>query len=133
MRNYVSSRWEIGQSKCLFQYQITGFFTLNHTYFSIWNDVMGQLRLGIKLKKVDYSKTPTEFELTPYEMLMDDIRKRSYKLNPTEITLKVKTDAKDIILDFIRSRPPLKAASKRILPPRIKNSTPMELLMEVKT
>ena len=94
---------------------------------------MGQLRLGIKLKKVDYSKTPTEFELTPYEMLMDDIRKRSYKLNPTEITLKVKTDAKDIILDFIRSRPPLKAASKRILPPRIKNSTPMELLMEVKT
>jgi hypothetical protein len=23
---------------------------------------------------VDYSKTPTEFELTPYEMLMDDIR-----------------------------------------------------------
>ena len=129
----MSSRWEIGQSKCLFQYQITGFFTLNHTDFSIWNDVMGQLRLGIKLKKVDYSKTPTEFELTPYEMLMDDIRKRSYKLNPTEITLKVKTDAKDIILDFIRSRPPLKAASKRILPPRIKNSTPMELLMEVKT
>ena len=92
---------------------------------------MGQLRQGIKLRKVDYSKTPTEFEMTPYEMLMADIRKRSYKLNPTEITQKVKTDAKDVILDFIRSRHPLKPASKRVLTPRKKDSTPMELLMEV--
>ena len=104
---------------------------LNKLIFSIWTDVMGQLRQGIKLRKVDYSKTPTEFEMTPYEMLMADIRKRSYKLNPTEIPQKVKTDAKDVILDFIRSRPPLKPASKRVLPPRKKDSTPMELLMEV--
>merc|ERR1719427_884537 len=91
---------------------------------------MSQLRQGIKLKKVEFSRTPTEFEMTPYEMLMADIRKRSYKLNPTEIPPKVKTDAKDIILDFIRSRPPLKPAAKRVLPPRTKDSTPMELLME---
>jgi len=97
---------------------------------NIWNDVMGQLRQGIKLRTVDFSKTPTEFEMTPYEMLMADIRKRCHKLNPTEIPLKMKTDAKDIILDFIRSRPPLKSASKRVLPPRKKVSTPMELLME---
>jgi len=97
---------------------------------NIWSDVMDQLRRGIKLRKVEYSKTPTEFELTPYEMLMADIRKRSYKLNPTEIPPKVKTDAKDIILEFIRSRPPLKPASHRVLPPRKKDSTPMELLME---
>eukprot|EP00092_Neocalanus_flemingeri_P014386 GFUD01015518.1.p1 GENE.GFUD01015518.1~~GFUD01015518.1.p1 ORF type:complete len:691 (-),score=152.70 GFUD01015518.1:104-2176(-) len=97
---------------------------------NIWSDVMGQLRQGIKLKKVEYSKTPTEFELTPYEMLMDDVRKRSYKLKQTEIPLKVKTDAKDVILDFIRSRPPLKSASRRVLPPRKKELTPMELLME---
>jgi len=97
---------------------------------NIWSDVMGQLRRGIKLRKVEYSKTPTEFEMTPYEMLMADIKKRSYKLNPTEIPLKVKTDAKDVILEFIRSRPPLKSASSRVLPPRKKDSTPMELLME---
>ena len=92
---------------------------------------MGQLRRGIKLRKVEYSKTPTEFELTPYEMLMADIRKRSYKLNPTEIPPKVKTDAKDMILEFIRSRPPLKPVSHRVLPARKKDSTPMELLLEV--
>ena len=92
---------------------------------------MSQLRQGIKLRKVEYSRTPTEFELTPYEMLMADIRKRSYKLNPTEIPPKVKTDAKDIILEFIRSRPPLKSASSRVLQPKKKDSTPMELLMEV--
>jgi len=97
---------------------------------SIWSDVMGQLRRGIKLRKVEYSKTPTEFELTPYEMLMADIRKRSYKLNPTEIPPKVKTDAKDMILEFIRSRPPLKPVSHRVLPARKKDSTPMELLLE---
>jgi spire-like protein len=97
---------------------------------NIWSDVMGQLRRGIKLRKVEYSKTPTEFELTPYEMLMADIRKKSYKLNPTTLPLRVKTDAKDVILDFIRSRPPLKPASKRVLPPRKKDSTPMELLLE---
>jgi len=97
---------------------------------NIWTDVMSQLRQGIKLRKVEYSRTPTEFELTPYEMLMADIRKRSYKLNPTEIPPKVKTDAKDIILEFIRSRPPLKSASSRVLQPKKKDSTPMELLME---
>ena len=91
---------------------------------------MGELRRGIKLKKVTYSKTPSEFGLTPYEMLMSDIRK-SKKLNPTKIPPKVKTDAKDLILDFIRSRPPLKKASNRKLAPRVKLTTPMEDLMEV--
>ena len=91
---------------------------------------MGELRRGIKLKKVTFSKTPSEFGLTPYEMLMSDIRKR-VKLNRTKIPPKVKTDAKDIILDFIRSRPPLKKASNRELAPRVKETTPMEDLMEV--
>ena len=42
--------------------------------FSLWAQMMQQLRQGIKLKKVDYSKTPSEYGMTPYEMLMDDIR-----------------------------------------------------------
>ena len=99
-------------------------------FFSIWSDVMGELRRGIQLKKVTFSKTPSEFGLTPYEMLMSDIRKR-VKLNPTKIPPKVKTDAKDIILEFIRSRPPLKKASNRKLAPRVKDTTPMEDLLEV--
>ena len=99
---------------------------------SIWSDVMGELRTGIKLKKVSFSKTPSEFGLTPYEMLMSDIRKQSVKLNPTKIPPKVKTDAKDIILEFIRSRPPLRKASNRKLAPRVKKTTPMEDLMEVR-
>merc|ERR1719400_1232709 len=97
---------------------------------NIWSDVMGELRTGIKLKKVSFSKTPSEFGLTPYEMLMSDIRKQSVKLNPTKIPPKVKTDAKDIILEFIRSRPPLRKASNRKLKPRVKKTTPMEDLME---
>ena len=92
---------------------------------------MGELRTGIKLKKVSFSKTPSEFGLTPYEMLMSDIRKQSVKLNPTKIPPKVKTDAKDIILEFIRSRPPLRKASNRTLAPRVKQTTPVEDLMEV--
>ena len=41
---------------------------------------MQELRQGVKLKKTDYTKTPFEYELTPYEMLMDDIRSRRYSL-----------------------------------------------------
>ena len=92
---------------------------------------MVELRNGIKLKKVTFSKTPTEYEMTPYEMLMADIRKKK-KLNPTRIPPRVKTDAKDLILDFIRSRPPLKPAASRKLAPKVDDSTPMEKLMQVK-
>jgi spire-like protein len=40
----------------------------------LWDQAMGDLRNGVKLKKTDFTKTPIEFALTPYEMLMDDIR-----------------------------------------------------------
>ena len=80
---------------------------------------MNELRHGVKLKKTDYTKTPIEYALTPYEMLMDDIRSRRYKLNKVmvdgELPPKVKKDAHDIILEFIRSRPPLKPVSIGIL------------------
>lgn len=74
--------------------------------------VIRELRHGVKLKKVVYSRTPIEYELTPYEILMDDIRSRRYKLNKVmingNIPAPVKKDAHAIILEFIRSRPPLK-------------------------
>lgn len=48
-----------------------------------WVQVMRGLREGVKLKKVQerqYNPLPIEFQLTPYEMLMDDIRSKRYKL-----------------------------------------------------
>lgn len=98
-----------------------------------WSHIMHQLRQGIKLKKVEFSKTPTEFALTPYEMLMDDIRSARFKLHhiDTPPTRRVNSDAREQILDFIRSRPPLKPASQRVLQPRRrKESTARELILE---
>ena len=81
---------------------------------------MNELRHGVKLKKTDHTKTPIEYALTPYEMLMDDIRSRRYKLNKVmvdgDLPHKVKKDAHDIILEFIRSRPPLKPVSIGLAP-----------------
>ncbi|XP_072013667.1 protein spire homolog 1-like isoform X2 [Amphiura filiformis] len=81
----------------------------------IWMMVLQSLRHGVQLKKVterECTKAPIEYELTPYEIMMDDIRSRRYQLNKImvngDIPPRVKKEAHDIILDFIRSRPPLK-------------------------
>ncbi|KAF7269355.1 spire type actin nucleation factor isoform X2 [Rhynchophorus ferrugineus] len=106
-----------------------------------WVQVMGELRtvfvLGVKLKKVNYSKAPIEYELTPYEILMKDIRNCRYNLRKImvngDIPSRVSKDAHAIILDFIRSRPPLKKVSDRKLPPQSKTLTPREqLLLSIK-
>ena len=78
----------------------------------LWRQILKDLRTGVKLKKVDYTKTPVEYELTPYEVLMEDIRARKFTLNKImvdgELPPRIKKDAHDIILHFIRNRPPLK-------------------------
>ncbi|KAB7502337.1 Protein spire [Armadillidium nasatum] len=67
-------------------------------------------------------------------MLMEDIRSRRYTLNKVmvngDIPPRLKKDAHAIILDFIRSRPPLKKVSERNLPPLQKVFSPRELLMD---
>ncbi|XP_022254835.1 protein spire homolog 1-like [Limulus polyphemus] len=90
----------------------------------LWIQVIKELRQGVKLKKVDFDSHPQhsiEYELTPYEMLLDDIRSRRYKLNKVmvngDIPPRVKKDAHALILEFIRSRPPLVPVSERKLPP----------------
>lgn len=121
----------------------------------LWVQLMRELRHGVKLKKVEekqFNPLPTEYQLTPFEMLMQDIRARNYKLrkvmvsegrgrgcsdgpplhcSPTGLSLwaspnsslpgplqvdgdippRVKKDAHELILDFIRSRPPLRQVS----------------------
>ncbi|KAF2897177.1 hypothetical protein ILUMI_09005 [Ignelater luminosus] len=98
-----------------------------------WVQVIAELRMGVKLRKVHYSRAPIEYELTPYEILMKDIRACRYNLRKImvdgDIPYKVTKDAHAIILEFIRSRPPLKKASDRKLPPQPKNLTPREQLM----
>ncbi|XP_022237370.1 protein spire homolog 1-like [Limulus polyphemus] len=90
----------------------------------LWMQVIKELRQGVKLKKVDFHSHPQhsiEYELTPFEMLLDDIRSQRYKLNKVmvngDIPPRVKKDAHALILEFIRSRPPLVPVSKRKLPP----------------
>ncbi|XP_020293014.1 protein spire isoform X2 [Pseudomyrmex gracilis] len=103
-----------------------------------WVQVISELRRGVKLKKVEAnlgSRASREqgnrpdYKMTPYEILMDDIRERRYHLRKTPPTSS-KKDAHAIILEFIRSRPPLKKASERRLRPLQKEYTLRELLME---
>lgn len=54
-----------------------------------WVQVMRDLRDGVKLKKVQerqYNPLPIEYQLTPYEMLMDDIRSKRYKLRKVMVS-----------------------------------------------
>merc|ERR1719341_1352573 len=72
--------------------------------------------------------------MTPYEMLMDDVRTRKYRLSPVSVSVPPKSvqarkDARDIILDFIRSRPPLKPAANRKLAERVEEVTVHDSLL----
>uniref|UniRef100_A0A8C4FGJ6 KIND domain-containing protein n=1 Tax=Dicentrarchus labrax TaxID=13489 RepID=A0A8C4FGJ6_DICLA len=96
-----------------------------HREARFWVQVMRDLRDGVKLKKVQerqYNPLPIEYQLTPYEMLMDDIRSKRYKLRKVmingDIPPKLKKSAHEVILEFIRSRPPLNPVSARKLKPQ---------------
>uniref|UniRef100_A0A8C9WGR5 Spire-type actin nucleation factor 1a n=1 Tax=Scleropages formosus TaxID=113540 RepID=A0A8C9WGR5_SCLFO len=96
----------------------------NADWARFWVQVMRDLRNGVKLKKVQerqYNPLPIEFQLTPYEMLMDDIRSKRYKLRKVmvngDIPPRLKKSAHEIILEFIRSRPPLNPVAARKLKP----------------
>ncbi|XP_077951664.1 protein spire homolog 1 isoform X3 [Gasterosteus aculeatus] len=97
----------------------------NADWARFWVQVMRDLREGVKLKKVQerqYNPLPIEYQLTPYEMLMDDIRSKRYKLRKVmvngSIPQRLKKSAHEVILDFIRSRPPLNPVSARKLKPQ---------------
>ncbi|XP_075952681.1 protein spire homolog 1 [Anarhichas minor] len=97
----------------------------NDDWARFWVQVMRSLREGVKLKKVQdrqYNPLPIEYQLTPYEMLMDDIKSQRYKLRKVmingNIPPRLKKSAHEVILEFIRSRPPLNPASARKLKPQ---------------
>ena len=83
----------------------------------IWLSVMSELRHGVKLKHLEpVKREPRVFELSPYEVLLSDIRSQRYQLNQVmvngEIPRSVRKSAESIILDYIKSRPRLKVAPK---------------------
>ncbi|XP_014912877.1 protein spire homolog 1-like isoform X4 [Poecilia latipinna] len=96
----------------------------NADWARFWVQVMRGLREGVKLKKVQerqYNPLPIEYQLTPYEMLMDDIRSKRYKLRKVMVNgdpPRLKKSAHEVILEFIRSRPPLNPVSARKLKPQ---------------
>uniref|UniRef100_A0A668AEG1 Spire-type actin nucleation factor 1b n=1 Tax=Myripristis murdjan TaxID=586833 RepID=A0A668AEG1_9TELE len=97
----------------------------NADWARFWVQVMRDLRDGVKLKKVQerqYNPLPIEYQLTPYEMLMDDIRSKRYKLRKVmvngDIPPRLKKSAHEVILEFIRSRPPLNPVAARKLKPQ---------------
>ncbi|XP_060936598.1 protein spire homolog 1 isoform X2 [Limanda limanda] len=97
----------------------------NTDWARFWVQVMRNLRDGVKLKKVQerqFNPLPIEYQLTPYEMLMDDIRFQRFKLRKVmvngDIPPRLKKSAHEVILEFIRSRPPLNPASARKLKPQ---------------
>ncbi|KAI7806145.1 protein spire homolog 1 isoform X1 [Triplophysa rosa] len=108
----------------------------------LWVQMMRDLRTGVKLKKVQerqYNLLPIEFQLTPYEMLMDDIRSKRYKLRKVmvkgDIPPRLKKSAHEVILEFIRSRPPLNPVAARKLKPQAVHPPSLHerILEEIKT
>ncbi|XP_031784059.1 protein spire isoform X2 [Nasonia vitripennis] len=66
-----------------------------------------------------------------HEILMDDIRKRRYCLkNISRSSISLKKDSFSAILELVKSKPQLKKASDRVLPPLKKEYNLHELLME---
>ena len=48
----------------------------------LWVQIMRELRQGVRLRKVEHVQlTPLEYELTPFEVLLEDIKLQRFKLN----------------------------------------------------
>ena len=102
---------------------------------------MEELRTGVKLRKTDHVKRNQEFSMTPYELLMQDIKssnkrmllnshKRLLAQKPKrDLPEHVETAARDKIMTYIKSKPKLKPASERKLAELILKETPAEKLL----
>ncbi|KAE8574618.1 hypothetical protein XENTR_v10003508 [Xenopus tropicalis] len=106
---------------------------------NLWSNVIKELRLGIRLrnsKDRSYVGLPAEYELTPYELLMNDIRAKRYTLREVKESQKRKMSesVENFIMDFIRLQP-LRPASERKLKEKSQEEPSLhELLMtEIKS
>ncbi|XP_073537647.1 protein spire homolog 1-like [Phyllobates terribilis] len=106
---------------------------------TLWSDVMNELSLGVNLRRIDqrsYNALPIVYTLTPYELLMDDIRSKRYTLRPVkEHDLnKSSRSEENVILDLIRTHT-LKPASERKLKERSQEEPSLHdlLMSEIKS
>lgn len=72
---------------------------MNQCYYSVdivqflqarlWVQIMRELRHGVHLKKAQHHQhaAPVEYELTPFEVLLEDIRTRRYTLNKIMVSV----------------------------------------------
>ncbi|XP_044155612.1 protein spire homolog 1-like [Bufo gargarizans] len=104
-----------------------------------WSNVMNELRVGISLRSFDqrsYTARPVEYTLTPYELLMDDIRSKRYVLRPVKECDQNKSSRSEdnFILDLIRTHT-LKPASERKLKERSQEEPSLhdQLMSEIKS
>ncbi|KAJ1123558.1 hypothetical protein NDU88_002027 [Pleurodeles waltl] len=91
--------------------------TLND-WSRLWCNVIKEMQNGIRLQSASerlYKTLPVEYERTPFEHLMDDIRYRRYALQKVTITVSSRSSLEQSFLDFISSRPTLRPASERKL------------------
>jgi len=97
----------------------------------VFNMVMDELRTGVKLRKTTHEKSNIEFSMTPYEMLMDDIKSNKAVLKPPRRDLPehVELAARDKIMNYIKSKPKLKPANERKLAELVIEETPVEKMM----
>ncbi|KAG8567326.1 hypothetical protein GDO81_013580 [Engystomops pustulosus] len=116
-----------------------GILLMYDNWGTLWSNVMKELRLGVTLRSVhqrSYTVLPIQYTLTPYEILMDDIRSKRYTLRPVKECDQNKSSRSEenVILDLIRTHP-LKPASERKLKERSQEEPSLhELLMtEIKS
>ncbi|XP_072269805.1 protein spire homolog 1-like [Pyxicephalus adspersus] len=88
---------------------------------SLWKGVMNEMRIGMNLcrsRHRSYNAQPIEYELAPYELLMEDIRCRRYTLRKVQDCDQSKSSKSEdnIILDLIRSLKPASARKLREKP-----------------
>ena len=85
----------------------------------------------IKDNSFELKKIPTTTRTTvidSHDQLMDDIRSRKAVLKPPDPVSNPQLEERDKILNYIKSKPKLKAASERVLKDPIINETPREKL-----
>ena len=94
--------------------------------------VLQELLNGVQLRRVDPIPRSSEASLTSHDLLMREIKARAVVLKPPVIPADTEKEkaARDVIMDFIKSRPRLRSVLKRKLPNSpLKHETPVERLL----
>ena len=92
---------------------------------------MQELLTGVQLRTVDPAPLRTaEARLSSHDLLLREIKARSVVLKPPAITSQTEKGARDVMMDYIKSRPRLRPVGERKMPRTpVKDETPVEKLL----